>query len=77
MEAMRGRHKKKGVRNFGPDAHAWAIRDTVDLMLRVFPVRTCSAGVFEERRAYRPPLPARLHRQVLRALRGADLRRGP
>src|SRR6478752_1145104 len=38
--------KKKGVRYFGPYGHAWAIRETVDLMLRVFPVRTCSAGVF-------------------------------
>ncbi|MEV6618956.1 excinuclease ABC subunit UvrC [Streptomyces sp. NPDC051051] len=44
-QVMRG-HKKKGVRYFGPYAHAWAIRDTVDLLLRVFPVRTCSAGVF-------------------------------
>jgi excinuclease ABC subunit C len=39
--------KKKGVRYFGPYAHAWAIRETVDLLLRVFPVRTCSAGVFK------------------------------
>ncbi|MET8898570.1 excinuclease ABC subunit UvrC [Streptomyces albogriseolus] len=46
VQVMRG-HKKKGVRYFGPYAHAWAIRDTVDLMLRVFPVRTCSAGVFK------------------------------
>ncbi|MET9435302.1 excinuclease ABC subunit UvrC [Streptomyces sp. NPDC006551] len=45
VQVMRG-HKKKGVRYFGPYAHAWAIRETVDLMLRVFPVRTCSAGVF-------------------------------
>jgi excinuclease ABC subunit C len=43
---MRG-HKKKGVRYCGPYGHAWAIRDTVDLLLRVFPVRTCSAGVFK------------------------------
>lgn len=34
------------MRYFGPYGHAWAIRETVDLMLRVFPVRTCSAGVF-------------------------------
>ncbi|WP_435612011.1 excinuclease ABC subunit UvrC [Streptomyces sp. bgisy159] len=46
VQVMRG-HKKKGVRYFGPYAHAWAIRDTVDLLLRVFPVRTCSAGVFK------------------------------
>ncbi|MEU7133727.1 excinuclease ABC subunit UvrC [Streptomyces sp. NPDC046261] len=46
VQVMRG-PKKKGVRYFGPYAHAWAIRETVDLMLRVFPVRTCSAGVFK------------------------------
>ncbi|MGW0607101.1 excinuclease ABC subunit UvrC [Streptomyces sp. NPDC002640] len=46
VQVMRGQ-KKKGVRYFGPYGHAWAIRDTVDLMLRVFPVRTCSAGVFK------------------------------
>ncbi|MFB6835823.1 excinuclease ABC subunit UvrC [Streptomyces sp. NPDC056361] len=45
VQVMRGQ-KKKGVRYFGPYGHAWAIRETVDLMLRVFPVRTCSAGVF-------------------------------
>ncbi|MFJ1455103.1 excinuclease ABC subunit UvrC [Nocardia sp. N2S4-5] len=42
--------RKKGVRYFGPYAHAWAIRETVDLLLRVFPVRTCSAGVFKRHR---------------------------
>ncbi|SEK93782.1 excinuclease ABC subunit UvrC [Streptacidiphilus jiangxiensis] len=45
-QVMRG-SKKKGVRYFGPYGHAWAIRETLDLMLRVFPVRTCSAGVFK------------------------------
>ena len=39
--------RKPGVRYFGPYAHAWAIRETVDLLTRVFPVRTCSAGVFK------------------------------
>jgi excinuclease ABC subunit C len=39
--------KKKGVRYFGPYSHAWAIRETVDLLLRVFPMRSCSAGVFK------------------------------
>jgi excinuclease ABC subunit C len=43
---MRGA-KRKGTRYFGPYSHAWAIRDTVDTLLRVFPVRTCSAGVFK------------------------------
>ncbi|MGW2068359.1 excinuclease ABC subunit UvrC [Streptomyces sp. NPDC001953] len=46
VQVMRGQ-KRKGVRYFGPYSHAWAIRDTVDLLLRVFPVRTCSAGVFK------------------------------
>ena len=45
-QVMRGA-KRKGVRYFGPYGHAWAIRETVDLLLRVFPVRTCSAGVFK------------------------------
>ena len=45
MQVMRGA-KRKGTRYFGPYAHAWAIRETVDLLLRVFPVRTCSSGVF-------------------------------
>ena len=44
---MRGR-KRKGVRYFGPYAHAYAIRDTLDLLLRSFPVRTCSNGKFNE-----------------------------
>jgi excinuclease ABC subunit C len=39
--------KKKGVRYFGPYSHAWAIRETVDLLLRVFPMRSCSNGVFK------------------------------
>ena len=35
--------KKKGTRYFGPYSHAWAIRETVDPLLRVFPMRSCSA----------------------------------
>ncbi|CAN3983384.1 excinuclease ABC subunit UvrC [Kitasatospora purpeofusca] len=46
VQVMRGSHRK-GVRYFGPYGHAWAIRETVDLLLRVFPVRTCSNGVFK------------------------------
>ena len=45
LQVMRG-PKRKGVRYFGPYAHAWAIRETLDLLLRVFPARTCSKGVF-------------------------------
>ncbi|MDS1269485.1 excinuclease ABC subunit UvrC [Lipingzhangella sp. LS1_29] len=50
IQVMRG-SRKSGVRYFGPYSHAWAIRETVDLVLRVFPVRTCSAGVFRRARA--------------------------
>jgi len=46
LQVMRGAHRK-GVRYFGPYAHAWAIREMLDLLLRVFPARTCSAGVFK------------------------------
>ena len=43
---MRGR-KRKGVRYFGPYGHAWAIRNTLDALTRVFPVRTCSNAFFD------------------------------
>ncbi|HZA19760.1 MAG TPA: excinuclease ABC subunit UvrC, partial [Actinomycetota bacterium] len=53
---MRG-PRKKGVRYYGPFAHAYAIRDTLDLLLRTFPMRTCSQGVFDRcRRRNRPCL---------------------
>jgi excinuclease ABC subunit C len=45
-QVMRGA-KRKGVKYFGPYAHAWAIRETLDALMRVFPMRTCSAGVFK------------------------------
>ncbi|MBT8226608.1 MAG: excinuclease ABC subunit UvrC [Dactylosporangium sp.] len=45
LQVMRGA-KRKGVRYFGPYAHAWAIRETLDLLLRVFPARTCKPGEF-------------------------------
>ena len=49
--------KRKGVRYYGPYAHAYAIRDTLDLLLRTFPMRTCSQGVFDRcRRRGRPCL---------------------
>ncbi|RBY90881.1 excinuclease ABC subunit UvrC [Blastococcus sp. TF02A-26] len=46
LQVMRG-PKRKGVRYFGPYAHAWAIRETLDTLTRVFPARTCSTGVFK------------------------------
>ena len=42
---MRGA-RKKGVRYFGPYGHAYAIRETLDLLLRTFPIRTCSDNKF-------------------------------
>jgi excinuclease ABC subunit C len=53
---MRG-PKRKGVRYFGPFGHAYAIRETLDSLTRVFPVRTCSNAFFDQRaRAGRPCL---------------------
>ncbi|MDQ3953061.1 MAG: excinuclease ABC subunit UvrC, partial [Actinomycetota bacterium] len=49
--------KRKGVRYYGPFAHAYAIRETLDLLLRTFPMRTCSQGVFDRcRRRGKPCL---------------------
>ena len=45
-QVMRG-PKRSGVRYFGPYSHAWAIRETLDSLRRVFPIRTCSSGVFK------------------------------
>lgn len=50
VQVMRGA-QRKGVRYFGPYSHAWAIRDTVDTLLRVFPMRSCSAGVYKRAEA--------------------------
>lgn len=44
---MRGR-KRKGTKYFGPYPHAYAIRETLDLLLRTFPVRTCAPSKFKE-----------------------------
>ena len=50
---MRG--KKKGTEYFGPFAHAYAIRKTLDLLLRTFPIRTCSDGLFKRQQAQGRP----------------------
>ena len=44
---MRGR-KRKGTRYFGPYAHAYAIRETLDELLRSFPIRTCSPAKYNQ-----------------------------
>ena len=55
-QVLRGTKRKK-VRYFGPYGHAWAIRDTLDALTRVFPVRTCTNHFFDQRaRAGRPCL---------------------
>ncbi|MDK6565995.1 MAG: excinuclease ABC subunit UvrC [Corynebacterium pyruviciproducens] len=47
--------RRKGVRYFGPYSHAWAIRETLDLLTRVFPMRTCAKGVFNRQRQLERP----------------------
>ncbi|CAM5568398.1 UvrABC system protein C [Streptomyces alboniger] len=69
------RPQEEGVRYFGPYSHAWAIRDTVDLLLRLPGPYVLRPRV--QRRPHRPPLPPRIHRQVLGALCGARHPRGP
>jgi excinuclease ABC subunit C len=55
--------KRKGTRYFGPYAHAYAIRETLDLLLRTFPMRTCSQGVFDRhRRLGRPCILYDIHK---------------
>ncbi|MGH2739369.1 MAG: excinuclease ABC subunit UvrC [Actinomycetota bacterium] len=53
-QVLRGR-KAKDVRYFGPFGHAYAIRETLDAVIRLFPVRTCSNGFFDQRRRARRP----------------------
>ncbi|MDO5097769.1 MAG: excinuclease ABC subunit UvrC [Corynebacterium sp.] len=47
--------RRKGVRYFGPYSHAWAVRETLDLLTRVFPMRTCSTGVFNRHQSLGRP----------------------
>ena len=47
--------KRKGTRYFGPYAHAWAIRATVDELLKVFPIRSCRDGVFRRAKSVGRP----------------------
>jgi excinuclease ABC subunit C len=55
--------KRKGVTYFGPYVQAWAIRDSLDHLLRVFPVRSCTSGVFRNAKASgRPCLLAHIDR---------------
>jgi excinuclease ABC subunit C len=51
---MRGK-KRKGTEYFGPYAHTYAIRKTLDELLKTFPVRTCSDGLFRRQKAQGRP----------------------
>ena len=72
---MRGA-KRKGVRYFGPYAHAYAIRETLDLLLRTFPLRTCTRRQVRPPPPHGPAVPALPHREVLGPLRRRGRRRG-
>ena len=45
----------KGVKYFGPYTQAWAIRQTLDTLLRVYPIRSCSSGVFKAAKSANRP----------------------
>lgn len=47
--------RRKGVRYFGPYSHAWAVRQTIDSLTRVFPMRTCTKGVYNRHEALGRP----------------------
>ena len=69
---MRGA-KRKGVRYFGPFAHAYAIRETLDLLLRTFPIRTCTNGKFQRHeRLGRPCLYAHIEKCAAPCVQAVD-----
>jgi excinuclease ABC subunit C len=69
---MRGK-KRKGVRYFGPYAHAYAIRETLDLLLRTFPIRTCTSNKFQRHeRLGRPCLYAHIEKCVAPCVGAVD-----
>ncbi len=41
------KEKRPGLKYFGPYTNAWALRNTYEVLLKVFPVRSCSAGNFQ------------------------------
>jgi excinuclease ABC subunit C len=60
--------KRKGVTYFGPYVQAWAIRDSLDHLLRVFPVRSCTSGVFRNAKAAGRPCLVGTHRSLQRTV---------
>lgn len=47
--------RRKGIRYFGPYPKAWAIRETLESLTRVFPIRTCTSGVYKRHQALGRP----------------------
>jgi excinuclease ABC subunit C len=41
------KEKRPGLKYFGPYTNAWALRNTYEVLLKVFPVRSCSTGNFQ------------------------------
>ncbi len=72
---MRGA-KRKGVRYYGPFAHAYAIRETLDLLLRTFPDPHVHAGEVRSAPPTRTAVPLRPHREVRGAVRRGRAARG-
>src|SRR5699024_1045738 len=71
------RPRAKGDRTFGPYPQVGAIRETLDLMLRVFPIRSCTPCLVSPAHPLRASLPAGIHRQVRGPLLRGHLRRRP
>ncbi len=61
--------KRKGVRYFGPYGHVGALRETLDLLLRSFPIRTCSDAKFARHHRLGRPVPPLRHRALLGPVR--------
>ncbi len=68
--------RDKGTRYFGPYAHAYAIRETLDSLTRTFPIRTCSDVKFRNHQRLGRPVPAVPHREVLGSVHQRDRTRG-
>ena len=59
-----------GAKYFGPYPRVWAVRDTIDLMIKVFPIRTCTDSTYARAQADGSTVLARPDRQVRCAVLG-------
>ncbi|MFS0733222.1 excinuclease ABC subunit UvrC [Microbacterium sp. 1P10UB] len=56
-------HRIKGAKYFGPYPKVWAVHDTIDLMIKVFPIRTCSDASYKKAmQSGRPCFPGQIGR---------------